>query len=72
MCLTKSLKEDKKKCFLLDLDTDTKSAKLIKEKKSIDTCIARQKKLLTNRKGLFTHKNNKFKTAMPDKPVLIM
>ena len=33
MFLTESLKKDRKKFFLLDLDTDTKSAKLIKEKR---------------------------------------
>ena len=33
MFFTESLKKDKKKSLLLDLDTDTKSAKLIKEKR---------------------------------------
>ena len=33
MFLTKSLNKERKKCFLLDLHTDTKSARLIKEKR---------------------------------------
>lgn len=67
-------KSDKrqKKCFLLKLDTDTKSAKLIKEKRSIDTRIGKHNKLLSIKKELMRHKNNKFKTAMQEKPILIM